>query len=86
MPTLSFFHGILIQMYWDDHPPPHFHARYAEYVASFEIENLCRLAGTFPPAQEKLVLAWARLHQDELREDWKLCRREVPPFKIAPLP
>ncbi len=26
MPTISTFYGILIQIYWQDHPPPHFHA------------------------------------------------------------
>jgi hypothetical protein len=28
MPTISRFFGILISMYFDDHAPPHFHARY----------------------------------------------------------
>jgi hypothetical protein len=30
MPTISTFYGILIQMFWNDHAPPHFHALYAE--------------------------------------------------------
>ena len=30
MPTISAFYGILIQMFWNDHAPPHFHALYAE--------------------------------------------------------
>lgn len=33
MPTLSTFYGILIQMLWQDHPRPHFHALYAEHEA-----------------------------------------------------
>jgi hypothetical protein len=28
MPTISIFYGIVIQMFFDDHNPPHFHARY----------------------------------------------------------
>jgi hypothetical protein len=28
MPTISRFFGILIQMYFDDHNPPHFHVKY----------------------------------------------------------
>jgi hypothetical protein len=28
MPELSRFYGILIRMYFSDHPPPHFHAKY----------------------------------------------------------
>jgi hypothetical protein len=31
MPTISIFYGIVIQMFWGDHAPPHFHALYAEY-------------------------------------------------------
>ena len=31
MPTISRFLGIVIAMYWDDHSPPHFHAKYGEY-------------------------------------------------------
>src|SRR4051794_12742071 len=45
MPTLSEFFGILIRMYWDDHPPPHFHALYGEYEALYNIATLeCSLA------------------------------------------
>jgi len=28
MPTISEFFGIVILMFFDDHAPPHFHARY----------------------------------------------------------
>ena len=28
MPTIAYFYGIMIQMFYDDHQPPHFHARY----------------------------------------------------------
>lgn len=28
MPTISFFYGIYISMYVDEHNPPHFHAEY----------------------------------------------------------
>jgi hypothetical protein len=28
MPTIAYFYGIMIQMYYDNHEPPHFHARY----------------------------------------------------------
>lgn len=26
MPTISVFYGIVIEMYWREHGPPHFHA------------------------------------------------------------
>lgn len=28
MPELSRFYGIIIRMFYGDHPPPHFHAVY----------------------------------------------------------
>jgi hypothetical protein len=31
MPTISSFYGILIQIFWRDHGPPHFRARDAEH-------------------------------------------------------
>jgi len=40
MPTLSTFYGIVIQMFWQDHPPPHFHALYAEHEALIDIQTL----------------------------------------------
>lgn len=33
MPRVSAFYRIVIAMYFDDHPPPHFHARYGEHEA-----------------------------------------------------
>jgi len=34
-------------MFWRDHDPPHFHARYSEYVITVEIET-GRIEGTMP--------------------------------------
>jgi len=39
MPTISFFFGMIIQMYWREHAPPHFHVQYNEYEASIAIET-----------------------------------------------
>lgn len=30
MPRISEFFGIVISLYWAEHPPPHFHAPYGE--------------------------------------------------------
>ena len=30
MPIISKFFGIVIYMYWKDHAPPHFHAKYGD--------------------------------------------------------
>jgi uncharacterized protein DUF4160 len=37
VPRISEFYGIVISMYVDEHPPPHFHARYAGQDATISI-------------------------------------------------
>lgn len=85
MPTISSFYGILIQMFWDDHAPPHFHALYAEYEISIDIRTLGIINGTMPRRALALVLEWASEHREELLEDWKLCEQSQSPKKISPL-
>ena len=85
MPTISSFYGIVIQMYWNDHAPPHFHALYAEHAASINIATLELIKGTMPRRALALVLEWAQEHRDELMEDWELCVRGQAPRRIRPL-
>ncbi len=66
MPTISSFYGILIQIFWQDHNPPHFHVRYAGARALIAIEDLRIISGARPARAERLVLEWASLHQAEL--------------------
>jgi hypothetical protein len=85
MPKISLFYGILIQMYWDDHTPAHFHVRYAEFRAQIDIRTLAVMDGDLPRRALNLVLEWAQEHHSELLENWELCRQSQPPKKIAPL-
>ncbi len=85
MPTISAFYGILIQMFWADHAPPHFHALYGEYEALINIRTLEVIRGKLPRRALTLVLEWASLHREELMEDWKLCESLQQPKKIDPL-
>jgi hypothetical protein len=79
------FYGILIQMFWNDHAPPHFHALYAEDEALFAIQTLEIIEGHLPRRALGLVLEWAQEHRAELLEDWELCARRQSPKKILPL-
>ena len=72
-------------MFFDDHFPSHFHARYGEFEDQISIETLEVLNGRLPNRSLALVLEWASLHRPELREDWELCRDQKSPKKIAPL-
>jgi hypothetical protein len=85
MPTISAFYGILIRMFFNDHPPPHFHARYGEFEATIEIASLNILEGTLPSRALNLVREWAMMHREELLHDWRLCRQNAPPARIEPL-
>lgn len=85
MPTISQFFGIVIQMFWREHAPPHFHVSYGEFEASIDIRTLEVTDGKLPRRALALVLEWAVLHRDELNEDWKLCQSRQLPNKIAPL-
>ncbi len=85
MPTLSVFYGVVIQMFWHDHAPPHFHAVYAEYEALVDIRNLTVIEGNLPNRALSMVIEWANQHQQELLEDWELCSTMQTPRKIEPL-
>ena len=67
------------------HHTPHFHAYYQDQVGIYDIHSIERLAGSLPRRQERLVLAWAELHQTELLTDWAALQQGRPPIKIEPL-
>src|SRR2546430_1192190 len=75
MPTISSFFGIVVTMYWREHEPAHFHARYGEFEAIVGIETLGVLRGTMPRRALALVLEWAAEHSDELMEDGAFAAR-----------
>lgn len=85
MPTISRFFGIVVTINYSDHPPPHFHARYAEQKAVIAIDNCSVLEGSLPPRVLGLVVEWAMLHQAELLDDWALAAEQKPLRSIAPL-
>ena len=72
-------------MFFDDHGPPHFHARHAEGNAKVRIDTIEVIDSTLPRRQRRLVLAWAELHQEELRENWRLARAGETLKPIEPL-
>ncbi len=85
MPKVSEFFGISIYMYFRDHAPPHFHARYGGAEALVRIEDLSVLEGSLPPRALGLVMEWASLHQRELAEAWRRAQAHEAPGKIDPL-
>lgn len=85
MPEISRFLGIVIRMYAREHNPPHFQAYYGEYEAQFSIAPLEIIKGTLPPRIHGLVIEWASMHIDELKENWDMLQAGKGFNKITPL-
>lgn len=85
MPEVSRFLGIVIAMYYREHGPPHFHAKYERQRAAFSITDLRIMEGKLPPRVISLVLEWAFQHRDELLENWRRAERKEELHKIRPL-
>jgi hypothetical protein len=85
MPEISRFYGIIIAMYYQDHNPPHFHARYSGAQAVIKIDDFTVLEGFLPPRALGLVVEWAARHKAELSENWESTLNNQPLRKIAPL-
>ena len=60
MPVVSRFLGIVIAMYWNDHAPAHFHAKYGEYEIVVHIATGV-VEGRFPRRALRHVLEWYEL-------------------------
>ena len=85
MPEISRFYGIIIAMFYGDHSPAHFHARYGKSKVAIRIQDFRILEGELPPRALGLVIEWAALHQQELIRNWELTQRNQPPQRIEPL-
>ncbi|HLP18632.1 MAG TPA: DUF4160 domain-containing protein [Bacteroidota bacterium] len=85
MPEISRFFGIIIAMFYKEHNPPHFHARYGDNKVEIDIQTLSILAGGLPPRAMGLVIEWASLHKAELMADWKLASQSAELNRIRPL-
>lgn len=49
MPTIAIFSGIIIQMYFEDHDPPHVRAIYGGAKALVRIRDGAVIRGSLPP-------------------------------------
>jgi len=85
VPEISRFFGIVIAMFYDDHSPPHFHVRYGEQKVIIAIETLTVLQGRLSPRALGLVMEWAELNKQELKDDWELAESHEPLKPIKPL-
>ena len=82
MPEIARFYGIVIKLFFGDHTPPHFHAVYGEYIGLFDIDTLEMIEGDLPNRAKKLVVEWAVMHKDALKQMWDNQKfRKLPPLE-----
>ena len=84
MPEISRFYGIRIFMFFREHNPPHFHAKYQGYEAIIEINDGV-VNGKFPRRALKMVYEWLDIHKPELLENWKRIENRDELNNIDPL-
>lgn len=85
MPTICMFRGIKVYINWNDHMPPHFHAKYGGDEVLVSIRDIEVLEGGLPGKQLKMLLGWAAFHQEELMENWALAEKQQELFQINPM-
>jgi hypothetical protein len=85
MPVVSRFFGIVIAFYWEDHLPPHFHAKYSGDEAMIEIRTGDVLRGSLSRRALSLVNEWRDMHVSELLDNWERARQREPLIYISPL-
>jgi hypothetical protein len=83
MPTISIFFGIIIQMHWRDHAPPHYHALYQGFEALIAIESGDIIAGDLPTKAKRILREWTEEHRDALMANWSRGENHEP-FELIP--
>lgn len=84
MPEICRFYGIIIFMNYNEHDPPHFHARYQDQEISIEIASGIA-QGKMSKRALRMLFEWADRYQPELMRNWKLAQAREPMEPIPPL-
>ena len=85
MPEIARFFGIIIQMFYDEHNPPHFHAEYQGRKALMDFQGNVLRGDLGSRTALRLLRDWIDQHSEELMDDWELARAGKEIKKIAPL-
>ena len=85
MPYISLFFGIIIRMFYNDHPPPHFHAEYQGQRGIFDFEGTMIQGNLTSRTASRLIREWVSQHRAELEDNWHNARAGTALTYIAPL-
>ncbi len=85
MPILAIFFGIIVRVFHGDHPPPHIHVQYGEYMAIVDIRSGKTLKGKLPGRVGKILREWLTLRRKEVLKGWREAQEYQTPSRIKPL-
>ena len=85
MPIISTFFGIVIRMFYEEHPPPHFHAEYQGQQGKFGFDGIMTVGNIRSKTVLRLIREWANLHPAELEANWERATAKTPLDRIPPL-
>jgi hypothetical protein len=66
--------GLKIEVYSNEHPPPHFHVKSPNVNASFDIENCSLLEGDLDTRDKKKIQFWHKRAKPLLIDAWNSTR------------
>jgi hypothetical protein len=76
LPTIAYFLGIAVRMYFNDHDPPHFHVRYQGFRARVSIADGEIIDGRLPKTAARILREWTALRRDALMQNWAAARTD----------
>jgi hypothetical protein len=85
MPTIAYFLGISVRMFFNDHDPPHFHVQYQGFRARVRISDGALIDGRLPVTVARLVREWTALRNEQLMRNWHAARADGQLERIAGL-
>ena len=78
MPMVASLGGVTIRMYFNDHPPPHFHVQHGDDRAIIAVADGRVLAGSLPSTVLRQVVSWCSSNRVALMEAWRRARAGQP--------
>lgn len=71
MPTLVRIGNLKIQVFADDHNPPHFHVVTPDHEALVALATLTVLRGTIRRRDLDTALEWVRANRETVAREWE---------------
>jgi len=78
VPTIAYFLGLSVRMFFNGHEPPHVHVRHQGFRARVMIADGAIIDGHLPPTVARILRDWTALRRDALMRNWQAAREEAP--------